>query len=129
MGPLLALLNAEGRTIADTPVSPERMAELLALVENGTISGKIAKTIFDEMVQTGESPEAVVSRKELVQVTDEAALEAIVDRVLAANPSEVESYRGGKTKLMGFFVGQIMKETRGKANPQIVNTLLKNKLG
>jgi aspartyl-tRNA(Asn)/glutamyl-tRNA(Gln) amidotransferase subunit B len=129
MGPLLALINAEGKSIEDAPVSPDRMAELLVLVENGTISGKIAKIVFDEMVKTGESPEIIVARQGLVQVTDEAALEAVVDRVLAACPCEVESYRGGKTKLMGFFVGRVMKETKGTANPQIVNTLLKNKLG
>jgi aspartyl-tRNA(Asn)/glutamyl-tRNA(Gln) amidotransferase subunit B len=129
MGPLLAQLNTEGKSISGTPVSADRLAALLALVEGNIISGKIAKTVFDEMVRTGESPETIVKARGLVQMTDESALETVVDKVLAASPAEVEGYRGGKTKLLGFFVGQVMKETNGKANPQIVNRLLKDKLG
>ncbi len=129
MGPLLALLNAQGKSIAETPVSSDALAALLSLVADATISGKIAKTVFDEMVKTGEPPEIIVKRKGMVQVTDEGALEAVVEAVLTASPAEVEGYRGGKTKLLGFFVGQVMKETKGKANPQIVNKLLKDKLG
>jgi aspartyl-tRNA(Asn)/glutamyl-tRNA(Gln) amidotransferase subunit B len=127
-GPLLALLHAEGKTIAESPVSPAHLAELLTLIENGTISSKIAKTVFDDMAQSGKSPKAIVEAKGLVQVTDPSAIEKVVDEILAQNPEEVAAYQNGKTKLMGFFVGQVMKQTRGKANPKIVNELLKTKL-
>ncbi len=128
MGPLLGLLNAEGRGIEDTPVSASHLAELIGLIEDGTISGKIAKAVFEEMAKTGEAPGAIVEEKELVQVTDTDALETAVETVLDRCPAEVEAYRGGKTKLIGFFVGQVMKETQGKANPRAVNDILKKKL-
>ncbi|MFZ2631134.1 MAG: Asp-tRNA(Asn)/Glu-tRNA(Gln) amidotransferase subunit GatB [Desulfosalsimonadaceae bacterium] len=129
MGSLLGLLNAEGKTIEQSPVSAAALAELLTLMETGVISGKIAKTVFDEMVASGKSPKVIVEEKGLVQVTDTSEISAVVDRVIAASPNEVEKFKAGNTKLMGFFVGQVMKETKGKANPEIVNRLLKEKLG
>lgn len=128
MGPLLGLLNAEGKTIDRSPVSAPDLARLLELVDDGTISGKIAKTVFDEMASSGKPPRQVVEEKGLVQISDSGAIEDIIAEVLAGNPAEVEAYRHGKTKLMGFFVGQVMKETRGKANPGMVNDILKKKL-
>jgi len=129
MGTLLGLLNAMDKTIEESPVSAYQLAELLKLINDGVISGKIAKTVFDEIVTSGKNPKAIVEEKGLVQVSDESAIEDIVDKVLANNPDEVETYGQGKTKLLGFFVGQVMKETRGKANPQMVNKILKDKLG
>ncbi|MBS3759582.1 MAG: Asp-tRNA(Asn)/Glu-tRNA(Gln) amidotransferase subunit GatB [Desulfobacterales bacterium] len=129
MGNLLGLLNAEGKTIEETPISAEEMAELLKLVNDEVISGKIAKTVFDEMVASGKSPKAIVEEQGLVQVTDASAIEAVVDAVIDRCPNEVASYKAGKKKLLGFFVGQVMKETQGKANPQMVNQILKEKLG
>ncbi|MFV9645278.1 MAG: Asp-tRNA(Asn)/Glu-tRNA(Gln) amidotransferase GatCAB subunit B, partial [Desulfobacterales bacterium] len=128
MGPLTALLNAKGKIISESPVSAPDLAGLLKLIHEGVISGKIAKTIFEDMAQTGKAPEQIVNEKQLVQVTDVSAIEEVVLKVLAACPKEVENYKKGKTKLLGFFVGQIMKETKGKANPKIVNEILKKKL-
>jgi len=127
-GPLLALLNTAGKNIEDSPVSHQHLAELLQLMADGTISGKIAKTVFDDMAQSAKSPQEIVKEKGLVQVTDVSAIDAVVDDVLAKNPKEVEAYQGGKTKLMGFFVGQVMRATQGKANPKIVNEVLREKL-
>ncbi|MBW2220399.1 MAG: Asp-tRNA(Asn)/Glu-tRNA(Gln) amidotransferase subunit GatB [Deltaproteobacteria bacterium] len=124
MGSLLALLNSEAKTINDSPVSAPNLAALLRLVDEDVISGKIAKTVFDEMAKTGKAPKHIVEEKGLVQMTDESAIEKVVSKVLEASPKEVEAYKNGKKKLMGFFVGQVMKETKGKANPKIVNTLL-----
>ena len=129
MGTLLGLLNSEGKTIDQSPVSAAQLAELIALIETDVISGKIAKTVFDEMVASGKAPKVIVEEKGLVQVTDASAIESVVDQVISANPSEVEKFKAGNAKLMGFFVGQVMRETKGKANPQMVNTLLKEKLG
>lgn len=128
MGTLLGMLNAEGKTISQSPVTPADLAELLKLVEADTISGKIAKTVFEEMVRTGGTPQKIVAAKGLVQVSDSGELEAVVVRILEANPEEVAAYRAGKSKLISFFVGQVMRETRGKANPKIVNQILKQKL-
>ena len=125
---LLGWLNAEGKTISDSPVSPGHLGELLALIEEGTISGKIAKTVFEEMAASGRPPKEIVEEKGLVQMSDESAIAEIVERIVAANPGQAEEYRGGKTKLMGFFVGQVMKETKGKANPKMVNEILKKTL-
>lgn len=127
MGPLLALLNAEGKEITDSSVTPANMSALVKLIEEDIISEKIAKTVFDEMGASGKPADAIVKEKGLTQVTDSSAIEETVAAILAANPKEVEGYRGGKKKLMGFFVGQVMRETRGKANPKIVNDVL-NKL-
>lgn len=128
MGSLLAKLKAENRTIEQSPVPPERLAALLKLIKAGVISGKIAKTVFEEMASSGEDPEVIVREKGLVQVSDADAISDVVQQVLDEHPAEVSDYKGGRTKLLGFFVGQVMKATRGKANPGIVNELLKKAL-
>jgi aspartyl-tRNA(Asn)/glutamyl-tRNA(Gln) amidotransferase subunit B len=110
------------------PVPPGDLAALVELIDRGTISGKIAKTVFEAMVDSGKAPEAIVAEKGLVQVSDVESIAAAVDRVLAANGAKVAEYRAGKEKLFGFFVGQVMRETQGKANPQRVNELLREKL-
>ncbi len=128
MSELLRELNRDNRDIEACPVTPDNLAELLHLIDRGTVSGKIAKTVFEQMYATGKRAGTVVEEKGLVQVKDEGAIEAIVTEVLAENPAEVELYRAGKDKLLGFFVGQIMKKTKGKANPKLVNDILQNKL-
>jgi aspartyl-tRNA(Asn)/glutamyl-tRNA(Gln) amidotransferase subunit B len=128
MGPLLGLLNAESKPIEATPVSPANLARLLQLIEEGVISGKMAKTVFDEMARSGRDPDRIVKDQGLVQVTDASQIETVVDKIIAVNPDEVQAYRSGKTKLLGFFVGQVMRETKGKANPQVVNEVLRKKL-
>jgi len=130
MGHLLRELNREGAPPLDrAPVTPRHLAGMLDLVRGATISSNIAKEVFEAMWATGKTAEEVVEEKGLRQITDTAAIEAAVDEVLAANPREVEAYRAGKTKLMGFFVGQVMRATKGKANPQAVNELVARKLG
>jgi aspartyl-tRNA(Asn)/glutamyl-tRNA(Gln) amidotransferase subunit B len=128
MGELMRLLNAENREIEDCPVGPGRLAGMIKMIENGVISTKIAKTVFEEMYRTGKDAEAVVQEKGLVQVSDTGAIEKIIDEVIKANPSQHADYKGGKDKLFGFFVGQVMKASKGKANPEMVNDLLKKKL-
>ncbi len=128
MGSLLGLLNAEGKSIAQSPVSAEHLAALVCLIDNETISGKIAKKVFDDMAATGDSPDSIVEKKGLVQMSDTSQLEGIIEQILSENTTQVEQYRGGKTKVFGFFVGQIMKATRGQANPAIVNEILKQTL-
>jgi len=128
MGEMTRSLNEDGKGIADSPVSPEQLAALLKLMEQGTISGKIAKTVFDEMYKTGKEPAAIVAEKGLVQVSDTGAIEAIIDEVLAKEAGQLAEYRSGKDKLFGFFVGQVMKASKGKANPALVNELLLKKL-
>jgi aspartyl-tRNA(Asn)/glutamyl-tRNA(Gln) amidotransferase subunit B len=128
MGALTGLLNAEGKTIAESPVTAEHLAGLVKLIGDGVISGKIAKTVFEEMAATGKAAAAIVKEKGLVQVTDTSAIETEVDAVISANPEQVTDYRNGKTKIFGFFVGQVMRATRGKANPKMVNDILKAKL-
>jgi len=128
MGDLMRLLNAENRAIEDCPINPVSLAEMLKLIENGTISGKIAKTVFEEMYGTGKDAEAVVKEKGLIQISDEGAIEKVVDEIIAKHTTEVERYRGGEEKLLGFFVGQAMKTMKGKANPQKLNELLRKKL-
>jgi aspartyl-tRNA(Asn)/glutamyl-tRNA(Gln) amidotransferase subunit B len=129
MGPLLGLLNTADKSIDASPVSPENLGRLLQLIEEGVISGKIAKTIFDEMAVSGHAPGHIVKERGLVQVSDAGQVEIAVDKVMAENADEVQAYRAGKTKLLSFFVGQVMRETKGKANPQVVNEVLKSKLG
>ena len=128
MGALLGLLNNLGKSIDESPVSSENLARLIALIEDGVISGKIAKTVFDEMGQTGKPAEQIVKEKGLVQITDTKALENAVSNIISAHPKEVDAYKNGKTKLLGFFVGQVMKETKGKANPKLVNEIMKRQL-
>ena len=128
MGDLMGALNAEGKEITDSPVAPERLGELVALIRNGQISGKIAKEVFVKMFSTGESAAAIVEREGLRQISDTGALERIVDQVLQQNTKQVEQYKSGKATVLGFLVGQVMKASRGQANPGVVNDLLKNKL-
>ncbi len=127
-GAILGFANASGKPVDQCPVTPARLAALLSLQDRGTISGKIAKTVFDLMLTDPRPPADIVKDQGLTQVSDSGEIQAVVDEILAANPREVEAFKGGKTKLMGFFVGEIMKKTRGKANPQTVNQLLKEKL-
>ena len=128
MGEVTRALNEESRSITEAPVTPALMARLLILVENGTVSGKIAKTVFDEMWKTGKEPAQIVEEKGLVQVSDSGAIEAIIDEVLAKEPAKVEEFRSGKDKLFGFFIGQVMRASKGKANPALVNEILMKKL-
>jgi aspartyl-tRNA(Asn)/glutamyl-tRNA(Gln) amidotransferase subunit B len=128
MGEVQRRLNDEGIAITEAPLTPVLLAGMLRRIDDGTISGKIAKTVFDEMWQSGRDADAVIAEEGLKQVTDTGAIEAIIDEVIAANPGQVEEYRGGKEKVFGFFVGQVMKASRGKANPAAVNELLKKKL-
>lgn len=126
---LYGALNRIGKSLEESPVTPERGAELLALVADGTISGSIAKQVFEIMLENQDPPARIVEDKGLKQTTDTGAIEAAVARVLADNADKVEQYRGGKEALFGFFVGQTMKAMQGKANPQMVNELLKKALG
>jgi aspartyl-tRNA(Asn)/glutamyl-tRNA(Gln) amidotransferase subunit B len=125
---LFSVLNKQGRTVADSPVSAENLGKLLDLMADGTISGRIAKDVFEIMAETGGDPADIVREKGLTQITDTSAIEAAVDAVIAGNPGQVEEYKAGNQKVIGWFVGQIMKATQGKANPQQVNQLLKAKL-
>jgi aspartyl-tRNA(Asn)/glutamyl-tRNA(Gln) amidotransferase subunit B len=128
MGDLAGALKAEGKEISESPIGPERLGELVTLIARGEISGKIAKEIFPKMFATGESAAAILEREGLKQISDTGALEKIVGEVIAANPKQVEQYRGGKQTVIGFLVGQVMRATRGQANPQMVNELLRAKL-
>lgn len=129
MGDFLRLLNQEGIEADEAKLTPSHFIEMLKLMDEGTISGKIAKTVFEEMFRTGKRAAEIVEEKGLVQITDESAIEAAVDEVLAAYPNEVERYKSGQQQLIGFFVGQVMKATKGKANPQAANKILREKLG
>lgn len=128
MGDLLRHLKREDKDIKDCSVTPENLTDLLKMIDNKTISGKIAKTVFEEMVFSGISPGQIVKKKGLIQISDEDAILKIVLEVLNKNQSQVEAYRKGKIQLLGYFVGQVMKASQGKANPGIVNKLLKNNL-
>ena len=128
MSELLRELKRDEREIEDCPVPAQNLAQMLKLIDEGLISGKIAKSVFEEMYRTGKKAEEVVKEKGWVQVTDTSAIEKTIEEILAKNPKEVEEYKKGKEKLFGFFVGQVMKATQGKANPQLVNELLKKKL-
>jgi aspartyl-tRNA(Asn)/glutamyl-tRNA(Gln) amidotransferase subunit B len=122
------LLNSESVEIENSQVTPEKLAALLKLVDDGKISGKIAKTVFEEMFISGKDPEAIVEEKGLVQISDEGALGAMIDKIIAENPKSVEDYKSGNKKALGFFVGKIMKETQGQANPGMVNKMLTERL-
>jgi aspartyl-tRNA(Asn)/glutamyl-tRNA(Gln) amidotransferase subunit B len=125
---LFGALNRRGESITDTPISPEEAAELLKLVADGTISGTIAKQVFEIMLETGEAPSKIVEERALKQTSDTGAIDSEIDKILAANADKVEQYKAGKEQLFGFFVGQTMKAMAGKANPQIVNERLRAKL-
>ncbi len=128
MGDLTRLLNLSGIEITECKITPENLSSLLGLIDKGTISGKIAKTVFEEMFASGKDPETIVREKGLVQISDESAIVTIVDEVLARNPGPVEDFKAGKERALGFLVGQVMKSTKGKANPEMVNKLLREKL-
>ncbi|WP_457643583.1 Asp-tRNA(Asn)/Glu-tRNA(Gln) amidotransferase subunit GatB [Persephonella sp.] len=121
---LLGKLNEEGIDITDSPVKPEHIAQIVELIDSGAISSKIAKEVFEETFKTGKEPKVIVEEKGLKQVSDEGELRKIIEEILQNHPAEVEKYRSGNTKLMGFFVGQVMKATKGKANPKVVNKIL-----
>ena len=129
MGDLMAALNAENKDIAESPVRAEDLGALVKLIASGELSGKLAKEIFPKMFATGATPEAIVEREGLKQISDTGALDVIIAGVIAANPKQVEQYRGGKTTVINFLVGQAMKATRGQANVAVVTELLKQKLG
>ena len=126
---LSGALNAAGKDVTESPITAKSLGELVALINKGELSGKLAKDIFPKMFETGEPPAVIMDREGLRQNSDTGALEKIVDDVLAANGKQVEQYRSGKTTVMGFLVGQVMKASRGQANPGIVNEILKKKLG
>lgn len=128
MGDVSAYLNNSGTTIAEFHVKPEDLAKLLELIGKGTLSSKLAKTVFEEMVASGKTPDTIVKEKGLEQISDEGALEKIVDETLAENPKSIEDFRAGKDRAIGFLVGQIMKKTKGKANPEMINKMLKEKM-
>jgi len=128
MGELLRLLNEEGRSVTDCPVSPSGVADIIKMVKGGQISGKIAKEVFEEMYKTGKAAADIVKSKGLTQISDEGALAKIVEEIVNANPDNVAKYKAGKTNVVGFFVGEVMKATKGKANPGVINKLLKEKL-
>ncbi|MEI7995781.1 MAG: Asp-tRNA(Asn)/Glu-tRNA(Gln) amidotransferase subunit GatB [Methylococcaceae bacterium] len=127
-GDLSAALNKAGLEISDSPVSDERLAGLLARISDNTISGKIAKQVFEALWQSTSSADEIIAEKGLKQITDTGAIETIIDKIIADNPGQVEQYRSGKDKVFAFFVGQVMKEMQGKANPAEVNKMLKKKL-
>jgi aspartyl-tRNA(Asn)/glutamyl-tRNA(Gln) amidotransferase subunit B len=128
MGDMMMQLNARNLSIVESPVSPAHLADMIQLLNKGTISGKIAKTVFDEMFESGKKPDEIVKEKGLVQISDESAIIAIVEEVLAANPQSVADYKAGKEKAIGFLVGQVMKQSKGRANPELANRLLKERL-
>ncbi len=129
MGDFFGMLNEKKVELKDSPVSAENLGKLVELVTSNVINGKTAKDVFAIMADTGADPEKIVEEKGLKQVTDTGAIEAIVDEVIASSPDNVAAYKGGKTNLIGWFVGQVMKKSQGKANPGVVNNLLKQKLG
>ena len=128
IGDLLGALNRGGQDLAQAPVTPEQLGGLIDLIADGTISGRLAKEVFEAMFETGKDAGQIVSQRGLEQVSDIGVIDAAIDRVLAANADKVAEYRAGKDKLLGFFVGQVMRASQGKANPQIVNDALRRKL-
>ncbi|KAF0154665.1 MAG: aspartyl-tRNA(Asn)/glutamyl-tRNA (Gln) amidotransferase subunit B [Syntrophaceae bacterium] len=128
MGDVLRFLNEEKRDIRQCPISAKSLADMITLIEEGVISGKMAKDVIDDMYKTGKPPQDIIKEKGLVQITDEGELIKTISAIIEASPNQLKDYRGGKEKLFGFFVGQVMKATQGKANPQLVNDLLKKML-
>ncbi|MCB0279473.1 MAG: Asp-tRNA(Asn)/Glu-tRNA(Gln) amidotransferase GatCAB subunit B, partial [Calditrichaeota bacterium] len=125
---VLRVINEQSISINEFSINTDRLAELIALIKDQTISGKIAKTVFEEMLDSDLSAKAIVEKKGLVQITNESQLAGIADAIIAKNQNQLNDYLSGKDKLFGFFVGQMMKETQGKANPAIVNKILQDKL-
>jgi aspartyl-tRNA(Asn)/glutamyl-tRNA(Gln) amidotransferase subunit B len=128
MGDLAGLLKAAGREIEESPVAARSLGELVALVVKGELTGKLAKDVLAKMFESGEAPAVIIEREGLRAIGDSGALGKIILEVLAANPKQVDQYKGGKTTVIGFLVGQVMKASRGQANPAAVNELLKSKL-
>jgi aspartyl-tRNA(Asn)/glutamyl-tRNA(Gln) amidotransferase subunit B len=126
---LRELKGEDSIDIEGCPITPQNLGALLAMIDRGTISGKIAKAVFTDMLASGKDAETLVKEKNLLQVSDEGELLAIVREIIAANPEQVAEYRGGKTKLMGYFVGQLMQKTKGRANPGLANQLFSQELG
>ena len=127
-GELFALLNEKNLEISQSPISAKSLSKLINLIKNGTISGKIAKSVFEIMKDVNKDPLTIVEEKGLKQQSDPKELEKLIDNVIKENPDKVKDYKSGKDKLFGFFVGQAMKESGGKANPQLLNEILKKKL-
>jgi aspartyl-tRNA(Asn)/glutamyl-tRNA(Gln) amidotransferase subunit B len=127
-GNLFGALNKVNLSITDSPITSAALSELLGLMEDNIISGRIAKDVFDEMFETGDLAKDIVEKKGLEQITDKSKIEAAVDNVIALNPDQVSNFRGGNEKAIGWFVGQVMKSTGGKANPKLVNDILRSKL-
>jgi aspartyl-tRNA(Asn)/glutamyl-tRNA(Gln) amidotransferase subunit B len=128
MGDLLRELKRDEREIDQCPVTPKHLADMLSMTKTQAISGKIAKDVFEEMYRTGAYPQDIVKEKGWMQILDEGEIQKAIEKAMEANPKQVEDYRKGKEKLFGFFVGEVMKQTQGKANPELVNELLKKKL-
>ncbi|MDI6742131.1 MAG: Asp-tRNA(Asn)/Glu-tRNA(Gln) amidotransferase subunit GatB [Smithella sp.] len=128
MGDLMRFLNEDKRDICECPMTAQSLADMIKLIEEGTISGKMAKEVVEDMYKTGKSPQNIIEEKGLVQITDEGELVKTITAIIEGNPAQVTEYRGGKEKVFGFFVGQVMKATQGKANPKLVNDLLKKML-
>lgn len=124
MGDVSAFLNAEGKELHDTPLTPENLAQLITLITDGTISSKIAKKVFTDLAKKGGNPSDIVKEKGLVQISDEGTLRTVITEVLDANPQSIEDFKNGKDRAVGFLVGQVMKATKGQANPPLVNKLL-----
>jgi aspartyl-tRNA(Asn)/glutamyl-tRNA(Gln) amidotransferase subunit B len=129
MGDLMGLLKADGKEIGESPVSAEKLGELVRMMAKGELSGKLAKEIFPKMFATGDSPSAIVEREGLKQISDAGELERVIEEVIASNPKQVDQYRGGKATVINFLVGQAMRATRGQAKPDTVTEILKRKLG
>ncbi len=128
MGDILRFLNEEKRDIRECPTTPASLAAMIRLIQEGSISGKMAKEVSEAMYKSGKTPQAIIEEKGLVQITDEEALAKTVAAILEKNPEQVAQYRAGREKVFGFFVGQVMKATQGKANPQLINDILKKML-
>ena len=128
MGELLKELKSDGRKISTCPIKPESLTDLLKLIDDGTINSKMAKTVFEEMYLNGKPAKEVIKEKGLIQITDSSAIETLVDQILLLNANQVEQYKNGKEKVFGFLVGQVMKESKGQANPELVNKLLKDRI-
>ncbi len=128
MGELLRLLKEDGKDVGDCALKPSAIADLIGMIKKGAISGKMAKEVFEEMYKTGKPPAGIVKARGITQISDESELAGVIDKVLEANPESVDRYRSGKVQLFGFFVGETMKATKGQANPQAVNKILKEKL-
>ena len=129
MGDLMGMLKAEGKEIGESPVRPEHLGELVKLIAAGELSGKLAKEVFPKMFATGDAPAVIIEREGLKQISDSGALEKIIADVIAGNPKQVEQYKGGKTTVINFLVGQAMKATRGQANVAAVTELFKTEAG